>query len=36
MMIDPDEGEITLPGYLLLRFWQVEPERREPPPGWGD
>jgi len=46
-LIDPDEGEITLPGCLLLRFddvgrctelweyWQVEPGRREPPAGWG-
>jgi SnoaL-like domain len=47
-MIDPDEGGITLPGCLLLRFgadgrcrelweyWQIEPGRREPPPGWGE
>jgi uncharacterized protein (TIGR02246 family) len=46
--VDPDEGEITLPGCLLLRFddagrceelreyWHVEPARREPPPGWGE
>jgi SnoaL-like domain len=46
-MEDPDEGEITLPGCLLLRFdpdglcrelweyWQLEPGRKEPPPGWG-
>ena len=46
-MIDPDEGEITLPGCLLLRFapdgrcrdlweyWQAEPGRRPPPDGWG-
>lgn len=46
-MIDPDEGEITLPGCLLLRFdgagrctdlweyWQVQPGRIDPPEGWG-
>lgn len=46
-MIDPDDGEITLPGCLLLRFapdgrcydlweyWQVQPGRQVPPPGWG-
>jgi len=46
-MIDPDEGEITLPGCLLLRFapdgrcqdlweyWQVQPGRHDPPAGWG-
>lgn len=46
-MIDPDDGEITLPGCLLLRFasdgrcqelweyWQIEPGRQNPPPGWG-
>ncbi len=46
-MTDPDDGEVTLPGCLLLRFgpdgrcldlweyWQVQPGRREPPPGWG-
>ena len=46
-MIDPDEGEITLPGCLLLRFaadgrcqdlweyWQVQPGRQDPPDGWG-
>ena len=46
-MTDPDDGEATLPGCLLLRFgpdgrcldlweyWQVQPGRREPPPGWG-
>jgi uncharacterized protein (TIGR02246 family) len=46
-MIDPDEGEITLPGCLLLRFapdgrcrdlweyWQVKPGRQEPPGNWG-
>jgi hypothetical protein len=46
-MIDPDEGEITLPGCLLVRFapdgrcrdlweyWQVQPGRQDPPDGWG-
>jgi len=46
-LIDPDEGEITLPGCLLLRFaadgrcqdlweyWQVQPGRQDPPDGWG-
>ena len=46
-MIDPDDGEVTLPGCLLLRFgpdgrcldlweyWMVRPGRQEPPPGWG-
>ena len=46
-MIEPDEGEITLPGCLLLRFaadgrcqdlweyWQVQPGRQDPPDGWG-
>jgi hypothetical protein len=46
-MVDPDEGEITLPGCLLLRFgpdgrcaelweyWQIQPGRSEPPIGWG-
>jgi SnoaL-like domain len=46
-MIDPDEGEITLPGCLLLRFapdgrcqalweyWQVQPGWQGPPDGWG-
>lgn len=46
-MTDPDDGEVTLPGCLLLRFaadgrcrelweyWQVQPGRRDPPPGWG-
>ena len=41
------EGEVTLPGCLLLRFredgrceelreyWHLEPGRREPPDGWG-
>ena len=43
-----DGSELTLPGCLLLRFdddglcsdlreyWQTLPERRDPPPGWGD
>jgi SnoaL-like domain len=47
-MVDPDEGAITLPGCLLLRFapdgrcrdlweyWQVAPGRLDPPAGWGD
>jgi hypothetical protein len=46
-MIDPDEGEITLPGCLLLRFapdgrcrdlweyWQVQQGRQDAPDGWG-
>jgi len=46
-MIDPDEGELTLPGCLLLRFapdgrcqdlweyWQTRPGRQDPPAGWG-
>jgi hypothetical protein len=46
-MTDPDEGEITLPGCLLLRFapdgrcqdlweyWHVQPGRQDPPDGWG-
>src|SRR5215510_13339673 len=46
-MIDPDEGEITLPGCLLLRFapdgrcldlweyWQIQQGREDPPNGWG-
>lgn len=46
-MIDPDDGEITLPGCLLLRFaadgrctdlweyWQFQPGKQAPPPGWG-
>ena len=45
-MIDPDDGEITLPGCLLLRFasdghcrdlweyWQTRPGRQDPPHGW--
>ena len=47
-MIDPEEGEITLPGCLLLRFasdgrcrdlweyWQVQPGRQDPPEDWGE
>jgi SnoaL-like domain len=47
-MVDPDEGELTLPGCLLLRFapdgrchdlweyWQTRPGRQDPPPGWGN
>ena len=46
-MVDPDEGEVTLPGCLLLRFapdgrcrdlweyWHVAPGRPDPPAGWG-
>jgi ketosteroid isomerase-like protein len=46
-MTDPDDGEITLPGCLLLRFapdgrcaelreyWHVQPGRVEPHEGWG-
>ena len=46
-MNDADDGEITLPGCLLLRFepdgrcsslreyWHVEPGHREPHDGWG-
>jgi hypothetical protein len=46
-MIDPDEGEITLPGCLLLRFaadgrceelweyWHVQPGRQAAPDAWG-
>ena len=46
-MVDPDEGEVTLPGCLLLRFapdgrcrdlweyWRVAPGRPDPPAGWG-
>ena len=46
-IIDPDEGEITLPGCLLLRFapdgrcqdlweyWQVQPGRQDPSVGRG-
>ena len=44
---DPDDGEVTLPGCLLLRFaadgrcsalreyWNLEPGRRDPHEGWG-
>ncbi|HEY1920936.1 MAG TPA: nuclear transport factor 2 family protein [Streptosporangiaceae bacterium] len=46
-MTDPDDGALTLPGCLLLRFaadsrcqdlweyWQVQPGWQDPPPGWG-
>lgn len=46
-MIDPEKGEITLPGCLLLRFedngrcfdlweyWHVKDGLHEPPAGWG-
>jgi hypothetical protein len=46
-MDDPDDGEVTLPGCLLLRFdahgrcaelreyWHVQSGRREPHDGWG-
>jgi hypothetical protein len=46
-MDDPDDGVITLPGCLLLRFapdgrcqdlweyWMTHPGRQDPPPGWG-
>jgi SnoaL-like domain len=46
-MIDAGEGEITLPGCLLLRFatdgrcqdlweyWQFQPGTHDPPDGWG-
>lgn len=45
--MEDEDGEITLPGCLILRFaedgrceelreyWLVEPGRREPPHGWG-
>ena len=45
--VDPDDGAITLPGCLLLRFdgdgrceelreyWHVESGVRTPPEGWG-
>jgi ketosteroid isomerase-like protein len=45
---DVEDGQITLPGCLLLRFaedgrcadlreyWEVAPGRQEPPPGWGE
>ncbi len=47
-MREVDEGELTLPGCLLLRFspaglceelreyWHLDPGRREPPDGWGE
>jgi ketosteroid isomerase-like protein len=47
-MNDPDDGDVTLPGCLLLRFaadgrcsalreyWQLEPGTHEPHEGWGD
>lgn len=47
MMDEVDDGELTLPGCLMLRFsddgrceelreyWHVESGRREPPHGWG-
>ena len=46
-MDDSDDGEVTLPGCLLLRFapdgrctalreyWHLEPGRHEPHDGWG-
>ena len=46
-MTDPDDGEVALPGCLLLRFgldgrcldlweyWQVQPGRRKPTARWG-
>jgi hypothetical protein len=46
-MTDPDQGEVTLPGCLLLRFaadgrcsdlweyWQLQPGWQEPPARWG-
>lgn len=46
-MNDTDDGEVTLPGCLLLRFapdgrcselreyWHLEPGRHEPHDGWG-
>ena len=46
-MIDPNDGEITLPGCLLLRFrsdgrcedlweyWEIKSGIHEPPSGWG-
>ena len=46
-MVDPDDGELTLPGCLLLTFdadglcsslreyWAVESGRHEPPADWG-
>ena len=46
-MVDPDDGEVTLPGCLLLRFapdgrcsdlreyWHLQEGRVEPHDGWG-
>jgi hypothetical protein len=46
-LVTPDGGEQALAGCSLLRFddeglvveardyWQLEPGRRDPPPGWG-
>ena len=46
-MVDADEGEVTLPGCLLLQFepdgrcfdlreyWNVQAGRAQPHPGWG-
>src|SRR5215467_1126349 len=46
-MTDPNEGQVTLPGCLLLRFaadgrcsdlweyWQIQSGYCEPPEGWG-
>ena len=46
-MYDSDDGELTLPGILMLRFaadgrceelrevWHMQPGTRQPPPGWG-
>ena len=47
-LVDPDYGQITLPGCLLLRFtpdgrcqdlweyWQFQPGKQNPPTGWGE
>lgn len=47
-MIDPHDGEVTLPGCLLLRFapdgrcrdlweyWQIQSGSQAPPTGWGE
>lgn len=47
-MTEVDDGELTLPGCLVLRFaddgrceelreyWHVESGRRDPPAGWGE
>ncbi len=47
-MTEVDDGELTLPGCLVLRFaddgrceelreyWHVESGRRHPPAGWGE